>query len=723
MLRALHSLLGLVATALVVVVTITGAWLAADALIARAQAPAAPANATVADVAGVAARLPGIERIDRKPSGAIVVTYFENDRAAQVVIDPVSGVTAPAPEASPLMVGVRNLHRNLLADDLGRGAVGVGALAMLVICISGLWMLARRQGGWRKLFGPIRGASAQRLHGELARAALIGLTLSAASGVVMSGASFELLPDAARARAESASSAQGERRPVFEFGALRQTARADFRSLQFPAADDPADAYTFATSTSEELLDATTGAVLRRVDNGAWANAYQVIYALHAGDFAWPLTLLAGLSSALAPILAGSGVLIWAARRRAPPRIAGNVAAQGADTVLLVGSEGGATWGFAETLRKEMADKGFKVHVAAMNDLAPAYRAARRLIVLAATYGEGDAPASANRFLSRLAAWRGGALDVAVLGFGDRQFPAYCAFADQAEAALAAAGFRSLLPLGRVDRQSAQAFADWGVALGSALGAPLALKHVQARPKTVALRLIERVDYGAAVDAPTSVLRFVAAQGRLPRFEAGDLIGVLPPGENAARFYSLASSRRDGVLEICVRKRPGGVCSTFLHALKPGDTIDGFVRENARFRPAPGRAPVILIGAGAGVAPLAGFVRGNANRRPMRLYFGARHPASDFLYETELRAALGDRRLNALRPAFSRAEERSYVQTQLAADAETLRALVAKGAQFLVCGGRDMAHGVGEALSGALAPLGLTVADLKREGRYVEDVF
>jgi sulfite reductase (NADPH) flavoprotein alpha-component len=41
----------------------------------------------------------------------------------------------------------------------------------------------------------------------------------------------------------------------------------------------------------------------------------------------------------------------------------------------------------------------------------------------------------------------------------------------------------------------------------------------------------------------------------------------------------------------------------------------------------------------------------------------------------------------------------------------------------MVCGGRDMAAGVADALAEILAPAGLTPAVLKAEGRYVEDVY
>jgi len=314
-----------------------------------------------------------------------------------------------------------------------------------------------------------------------------------------------------------------------------------------------------------------------------------------------------------------------------------------------------------------------------------------------------------------------------VLGFGDRSFPSFCGYAHAVAEALDARGCRRLLEMKRVDRRSAQEFAQWGRDLGAALGLDLDLRHVAERPRTAPLVLVSRETYGEAFDAPVAILRFGAPKGRqgrpapLPQFEAGDLLGVLPPGDDLPRFYSLASSTGDGMVEICVRLRPGGLCSTFLHGLAIGDRIEAFVRENPSFRPAEGRAPLILIGAGAGIAPLAGFVRANVGRRPVHLYWGGRSPVSDFLYEHELAAQLAARRLTSLSTAFSRAPgERAYVQDRVAADAHRLRALIRQEAQILICGGRDMARSVAEALERVV---GLDLATLRSQRRYLEDVY
>ena len=161
-----------------------------------------------------------------------------------------------------------------------------------------------------------------------------------------------------------------------------------------------------------------------------------------------------------------------------------------------------------------------------------------------------------------------------------------------------------------------------------------------------------------------------------------------------------------------------------MHALAPGDHVEAFVRENPTFRPAGGRAPLILIGAGAGVGPLAGFVRGNEGARPIHLYFGGRSSSSDFLYEHEFAQRLAEKRLTSLRVAFSRdPDSGAYVQDRIAADASHLRELIRQGAQILVCGGRDMAAAVTHTLDAIVRPLGLDLATLKSHGRYVEDVY
>ena len=80
------------------------------------------------------------------------------------------------------------------------------------------------------------------------------------------------------------------------------------------------------------------------------------------------------------------------------------------------------------------------------------------------------------------------------------------------------------------------------------------------------------------------------------------------------------------VFEMCRE----AFCSGYLHSLKPGDCITAAFQANPGFRLKSSRKPVILIGAGAGIGPLVGFIRNNRQKQPLHLYFGARHPQSTF---------------------------------------------------------------------------------------------
>ena len=187
---------------------------------------------------------------------------------------------------------------------------------------------------------------------------------------------------------------------------------------------------------------------------------------------------------------------------------------------------------------------------------------------------------------------------------------------------------------------------------------------------------------------------------------------------------ALASGWADGFLEICVRQVPGGVCSTHLLGLQPGDVTTAFIRANPGFALPRTQQPVLLVGAGTGVAPLAGFIRRNDRHRPMHLYFGGRDPAQDFYFGADIQRWLGEGRLATLHTAFSRVPDGGgYVQDALRRDAEHLCEQVAQGALVRVCGSRAMADGVAQALDEVLAPLHLSVAQLKTEERYAEDVF
>ena len=727
--KAIHRWLGLTVGALAVVLGITGAILAFDPVQEAWQAPAAPGDLSVATlVERVTRTVPDAEEIRHLSSGAIVVFGFVGDEAQAHYVDPADGRVLGAWQPSALPRWVKNLHRSLLLGDAGRwGAAGI-ALAMGLICISALVLLLRRMGGWRRLGARVRGSLAQRIHVVTGRVVLAVLCLTSLTALTMSASTLGLVTLDAGTEPDVVSVVTGQTAlPGAQLSALQNLAVRDLRKLNFPDASDPEDIWSVATLQGEGWVDRYSGNMLAWQDATFAQRIYDWALVLHTGESAWPWAVVLGLVGASVLLFWLSGVVIWWQVRSQTPQITGNSPLAQADVLIFVASEGGSTWGFAQALQDALIHSGHRVHTGALEHFQTA-PATRQVFVLAATYGEGQAPAHAKDALERIAKLTASAVPVTVLGFGDRQYPAFCAFAEALEQTLRARGWPALLPLECIHQQSSQQFTRWGQALAQALGEHLVLDYVPRVPPTTALTLVARQGYREHSDEPTAILRFAwPAQGggaRLGHFAAGDLVGILAPGSAVPRYYSLASGSQDGFLEICVRLLPGGLCSTHLLGLQPGDSIAAFIRSNPGFALPRTRRPVLLIGAGTGVAPLAGFIRRNDRHTPMHLYFGGRDPAQDFYFGPEIQRWLGEGRLASVQTVFSRIPEGGgYVQDALRRDAERVRALLAQGALVRVCGSRAMAKGVAEALDAILAPLHLSVAQLKAKERYAEDVF
>ena len=511
MLRQIHRWPGLLAAALILVLALSGAALSLFPALERLSAPAEVGGQTVGDLAAkVQATHPGVEQIRRSPSGRITAYWFDGDVAGAAVVDPATGQDVASADQGSVQRWLTDFHRSLLLGDTGRYGSAVGALAMLVLALSGAMLVARRQGGWRRWFAPINGPWARRWHAEVARVAVVGLSLSALTALWMTASTFDLLPvDEANPALPQTVSGQVGLSPA-DMVALQQTRVADLRDLTVPYAGDATDAFKLTTGAGTGYVDQGTGTMLAWQAPGPWTAVGEWIYLLHTGDGAAVWGLVLGLAALTVPVLSVTGGLIWWRNRQSRPRLPGMVAASAAKTVILVGSEGGTTWGFAAALARALQGHGQGVHLAALSTFAPeSYRHARQIVVMTATWGNGDAPSSANGALERMAkAAPLTGVPLVVLGFGDRTFPAFCAHAEAVETAGRFAGWAMPMPLDRIDRQSPQAFARWSRAFGDLIGLPLDITHQPEAPQSTSLRLMSRKDYGDSVQAPTAILRF-----------------------------------------------------------------------------------------------------------------------------------------------------------------------------------------------------------------------
>jgi sulfite reductase (NADPH) flavoprotein alpha-component len=230
------------------------------------------------------------------------------------------------------------------------------------------------------------------------------------------------------------------------------------------------------------------------------------------------------------------------------------------------------------------------------------------------------------------------------------------------------------------------------------------------------------------------------------RWEATALVETLRP--LAPRLYSIASSREavgeeaHVTVAVIEYERDGerrlGAASGHLAALTGDDaTARIFIEPNERFRlPADTSRNVIMIGPGTGVAPYRAFLQHRAVQGAKGrnwLLFGARHFASEFLYQLEWQEAQRKGVLHRLDLAFSRDRtQRLYVQDRMREHGRELFAWLEDGAYLYVCGDAEqMAPDVDAALVDVAAEHGEMKHDaaeawvrrLAHERRYLRDVY
>lgn len=409
-----------------------------------------------------------------------------------------------------------------------------------------------------------------------------------------------------------------------------------------------------------------------------------------------------------------------------------------ADWLVVYASQTGSAEFLAVRTAATLRTGGLDARALCMSAFDPGVLAAHdRILFIASTYGEGDAPDSAARFAG--ATMGGGAglphlphLHYAVLALGDSTYANYCGFGRALDGWLAAHGATPLFERIDVDRGAPAALAEWQHQLARLAGtsdAPDWEAPAYGQWRIAARSLLNPGSAGA----PLYRLALVPASGELPPWEAGDLAQVSAPRDpRHPREYSIASVPGEGKLELLVRLQrredgsPGAASGWLCLEAGESDTISLRVRAHQRFRLGPNAGrPLIAIGNGSGLAGLRALIKAriDAGEHHNWLLFGERNAAHDFLCREELEQWLDSRKLARLDLAFSRDQAAPrYVQHLLHEQADSLRAWVADGAAIYVCGSlQGMAGGVHDALTMLLGQASLD--RLAEQGRYRRDVY
>ncbi|MFQ3543145.1 assimilatory sulfite reductase (NADPH) flavoprotein subunit [Halobacillus rhizosphaerae] len=214
------------------------------------------------------------------------------------------------------------------------------------------------------------------------------------------------------------------------------------------------------------------------------------------------------------------------------------------------------------------------------------------------------------------------------------------------------------------------------------------------------------------------------------------------------RLYSIASSSKANPDEVHItvgalrydahgRGRKGVCSGQCAERSLTGDSLPVFIQRNANFKlPENADTPIIMIGAGTGVAPYRAFLEEReeiGHSGNSWLFFGEQHFVTDFLYQIEWQRWLKDGVLSRMDVAFSRdTEKKIYVQHRMQERSKELYEWLESGATIYVCGDEKfMAKDVHQTFVSILKQEGsLTeaeaeayLAELRAQKRYQRDVY
>lgn len=512
---------------------------------------------------------------------------------------------------------------------------------------------------------------------------------------------------------------------------------------------------------------------------------------VHRGSFFGPIAHFIFMLAALCmPLFFITGLMLYLKRRKQKRLV---LAARNAELIvqpdqhannwlIIYASQTGTAeqlaWNTANSLKKaKHAAEVCSIQKIKAKDL----QRAENIILIASTYGTGEAPDTAQHFVKKIMSTSPdlAQLHFAVLALGSKEYSeSYCAFGHQLNDWLTQCGATALFPLIEVSNAEADDIAHWNQALTQLTAAELnpiqinknigswqlqyrkCLNAGSLGTAVYQIRLVTTEQYSwqagdiAVIQPANSQSRlqaFTAQHKLLQQYSAQELEDALwdrdltvPDLEVTelaqlqaqlpqlpCREYSIASIPAQHHLELIIRQKLSenaelGLGSGWLTEHCPvNGKVQLYIRSNPNFHLIQDHRPIICIGNGTGIAGLMSLLQARitAHDYDNWLIFGERQRHCDFYYKNMLENWVETGKLQHLDVAFSRDQaEKQYVQHRLREQAERLKTWIARGAVIYVCGSqRSMAHDVDQAL---IEILGTDLVEqLRHDGHYRRDVY
>ncbi|MDO4228203.1 MAG: PepSY domain-containing protein [Capnocytophaga sp.] len=625
-----------------------------------------------------------VEVIDNEENNSV---FYINPKTGEKIGEPF--------KRSEIFNFSQTLHRSLFMGKVGRAIMAIASFLLMLIAFSGIVLIVRKQKSWKRFFNKlVKEKFFIHYHTFLGRLALIPIFIITFTGVYLSLEVFSLLPTyKSDISIDNELLTEEPRKEITDFEVFA-IPLSQVKKLEFPLFEDVEEYYRLKLIDKEVVVNQFTGEILSKSDFPFSRILLHYSHILHTGrgTMVWAIVLFLSCIGILFFLYSGFSITL----KRRKSKIKNLFRKEDCSYIILVGSEGGTTLGFANLIYKELIRQGKKAFISEMNAFS-VYPKMKHLLVFTSTYGQGNEPINATKFKDL---WAKNAIEkpfsYAVVGFGSLAYPDFCKYAYQVDELLSQSLVgKPLLELHTVNNQSFESFSSWANKWASMQGMNLQLSAdliLRKKRRQYSFRVIEKT----AIQHDETFTITLQSTDNL-NFKSGDLFGVISEIDKRERLYSIGKLT-DGSILLSIKRHQKGIVSNALNNLKSGDYIQGGIQSNPEFHFPKKTNHVVCIATGTGIAPFLGMIANNDKKVPLTLIWGGKTEVSFDVYKPLISRGLSENKLTDLHLAFSQAENKCYVQDVVTTQAKFFANLLKNNGVIMICGSVAMQKGVTEVL-------------------------
>jgi len=704
--RYCHLILAIVSSLFLLIASVTGVILAVEPIAHQAKGYAVGSldDVNLAQTAKVLKdNFEEVFSLEVESSGFVKASVLTDDfETREIYINPKTGEELGTVTPRPVIYSfATNLHRSLFLKGIGRFFVGLVSFLLFIITVTGIILIAKRQGGFFRIFSKVKKEYFEmRYHVIIGRWIFIPVIILSLTGVYLSAEKFDLLPSYAPNITENQHlGSTSTYDSLGEIPLFQKTKLSEIRKVDFPFSDEPEDYFHIALQDREIKVNQKTGAIVSSAVYPLVKVASQMSLLLHTGEgnVLWSLVLLIASASLIFFMYSGFFMTIKRRKKSSAPKITKALhSAEESEYIILVGSENGNTYDYAERFFTALISAGKKAYITELNFFQD-FPEAKHLIVLTSTYGDGEAPTNARKFLELFSRFQTSvSITYSVVGFGSLEYPDYCAFAIEVDKIFQLSpNYKPDLPLFKINDGSYTAFEKWVAKWSNKMEIDLKLQAPQKKKKKLRhfpFEVVERTEMNADY---TFLLRL--RPRKKSKFSSGDLISILPPGSDIPRQYSIAKVGDEILLSI--KKHRFGKASNYLYGLQKGAVLPAALEINPHFHFPKKSESAIFIANGTGIAPFLGMIDENEDSK-LKVLWGMRSLKSSAIYDCVVDTkqcyllAHGKKNLTINRCYSREPYDNRYVQDLVKEQAEAIVTNFENNGTCMICGSLSMQNDV-----------------------------